>query len=51
MEETMRHVMEAASSINAKLVVLNERAGNINQVREASDSNHATRELLVERQS
>jgi methyl-accepting chemotaxis protein WspA len=32
MEETMRHVMEAASSINAKLVVLNERAGNINQV-------------------
>jgi methyl-accepting chemotaxis protein WspA len=32
MEGTMRHVMEAAGSINAKLAVLNERAGNINQV-------------------
>jgi len=32
MEETMRHVMDAASSINAKLAVLNEKAGNINQV-------------------
>ncbi len=32
MEETMRHVVEAASSINDKLVVLNEKAGNINQV-------------------
>lgn len=32
MEDTMRHVMEAASSINAKLVVLNEKASNINQV-------------------
>jgi methyl-accepting chemotaxis protein len=32
MEETMKQVMEAASSINAKLVVLNEKAGNINQV-------------------
>jgi methyl-accepting chemotaxis protein WspA len=32
MEETMRQVMEAAGSINAKLVVLNEKAGNINQV-------------------
>ncbi len=32
MEGTMRHVMEAASSINAKLAVLNEKAGNINQV-------------------
>ena len=32
MEETMRHVMEAASSINGKLVVLSEKAGNINQV-------------------
>jgi methyl-accepting chemotaxis protein WspA len=32
MEETMRHVMEAAGSINAKLAVLNEKAGNINQV-------------------
>jgi len=28
----MRHVMDAASSINAKLAVLNEKAGNINQV-------------------
>jgi methyl-accepting chemotaxis protein WspA len=32
MEDTMRHVMEAAGSINAKLAVLNEKAGNINQV-------------------
>lgn len=32
MEETMGRVMAAAASINAKLVVLNEKAGNINQV-------------------
>jgi methyl-accepting chemotaxis protein WspA len=32
MEATMRHVMEAAGSINAKLGVLNERAGGITQV-------------------
>ena len=32
MEETMRHVTDAAGSINAKLAVLNEKAGNINQV-------------------
>ena len=32
MEETMRHVMEAAGSINGKLTVLNEKAANINQV-------------------
>jgi methyl-accepting chemotaxis protein WspA len=32
MEETMTHVMDAAASINAKLAVLNEKAGNINQV-------------------
>jgi methyl-accepting chemotaxis protein WspA len=32
MEETMRHVMDAAGSISAKLAVLNEKAGNINQV-------------------
>lgn len=32
MEETMRHVMEAAGAINAKLAVLSEKAGNINQV-------------------
>jgi methyl-accepting chemotaxis protein WspA len=32
MEETMRHVMDAAASINAKLAVLNEKAGNIGQV-------------------
>ncbi|MCX5493300.1 methyl-accepting chemotaxis protein [Kaistia dalseonensis] len=32
MEETMRRVMEAASAINAKLAVLSEKAGNINQV-------------------
>lgn len=32
MAETMQHVMDATGSINAKLVVLNEKAGNINQV-------------------
>lgn len=32
MEETMQQVMEAAGSINAKLAVLNERAGDINQM-------------------
>jgi len=32
MEETMRQVMDAAGSINAKLAVLNEKAGTINQV-------------------
>jgi methyl-accepting chemotaxis protein WspA len=32
MEATMRQVAEAATSINAKLVVLNEKATNINQV-------------------
>jgi methyl-accepting chemotaxis protein WspA len=32
MEGTMHHVMDAAGSINAKLAVLNEKAGNINQV-------------------
>ncbi|WP_206002442.1 methyl-accepting chemotaxis protein [Paraburkholderia antibiotica] len=32
MEETMRHVMEAAGSVNAKLAILNEKAGNITQV-------------------
>lgn len=32
MEETMRHVMDAAGSINAKLAVLNEKASGINQV-------------------
>ena len=32
MEGTMRHVMEAAASINAKLAVLNEKAGGITQV-------------------
>jgi methyl-accepting chemotaxis protein WspA len=32
MEETMRQVMAAAGSINAKLAVLNEKASNINQV-------------------
>jgi methyl-accepting chemotaxis protein WspA len=32
MEDTMGRVMEAAASINAKLAVLNEKAGNINQV-------------------
>jgi methyl-accepting chemotaxis protein WspA len=32
MEATMRQVMEASSSINTKLAVLNEKAGNINHV-------------------
>lgn len=32
MEETMRQVMDAAGSINARLAVLNEKAGNITQV-------------------
>ena len=32
MEETMRHVTEAAGSVNAKLAILNEKATNINQV-------------------
>ena len=32
MEDTMHQVMDAAGSINAKLAVLNEKAGNINQV-------------------
>ena len=32
MEATMRHVMEAAGAINAKLAILSEKAGNINQV-------------------
>jgi methyl-accepting chemotaxis protein WspA len=32
MEETMTHVMEAAASINNKLGVLNEKAGDINQL-------------------
>jgi methyl-accepting chemotaxis protein WspA len=32
MQATMEHVMDAATSINAKLAVLNEKAGNINQV-------------------
>jgi methyl-accepting chemotaxis protein WspA len=32
MEETMRHVVEAAGSINARLSVLNEKAGGITQV-------------------
>jgi methyl-accepting chemotaxis protein WspA len=32
MEETMRRVIDAASSINAKLAVLSEKAGNISQV-------------------
>ncbi|HEX3382304.1 MAG TPA: methyl-accepting chemotaxis protein [Paraburkholderia sp.] len=32
MEDTMRHVMEAAGSVNAKLAILNEKASNINQV-------------------
>lgn len=32
MEDTMRLVMEAGSTINSKLSVLNEKAGNINQV-------------------
>lgn len=32
MEETMHQVMDATGSINAKLAVLNEKAGNITQV-------------------
>ena len=32
MEDTMRHVTQAATSISGKLTVLNEKAGNINQV-------------------
>lgn len=32
MEDTMRHVMDAAGSVNAKLAILNEKASNINQV-------------------
>jgi methyl-accepting chemotaxis protein WspA len=32
MEETMRRVMDAAGSINAKLAVLSDKAGNISQV-------------------
>jgi len=32
MEDAMRHVMEAAGSVNGKLGILNEKAGNINQV-------------------
>jgi len=32
MEGTMRHIMEAAGAINARLAVLNEKAGNINQI-------------------
>lgn len=32
MEETMRTVMEAAGSVNAKLSILNDKAVNINQV-------------------
>jgi methyl-accepting chemotaxis protein WspA len=32
MEDTMRRVMEAATSINGKLAVLSEKAGNISQV-------------------
>ena len=32
MEETMHNVMEAAGSVNAKLAILNEKAGNITQV-------------------
>ena len=32
MEETMARVMEAAGAINAKLAILNEKAGNISQV-------------------
>ncbi|HSV72025.1 MAG TPA: methyl-accepting chemotaxis protein [Methylibium sp.] len=32
MESTMRAVMDASASINAKLTVLNEKAGNIGQV-------------------
>ena len=32
MEGTMRHIMEASGSINARLAVLSEKAGNINTV-------------------
>ncbi|WP_284314864.1 methyl-accepting chemotaxis protein [Labrys miyagiensis] len=32
MEATMRHVVDAAAAINAKLAVLSEKAGNINQM-------------------
>lgn len=32
MEDTMHNVMEAAGSVNAKLAILNEKAGNITQV-------------------
>ena len=32
MEDTMHQVVQAAGSINSKLAVLNEKAGNINQV-------------------
>ncbi|WP_017233683.1 MULTISPECIES: methyl-accepting chemotaxis protein [unclassified Pandoraea] len=32
MEDAMRHVVEAAGSVNGKLGILNEKAGNINQV-------------------
>ena len=32
MEDTMRHVMDAAGTFNTKLAVLNEKAGNISQV-------------------
>lgn len=32
MESSMHQVMDAAGSVNAKLAILNERAGNINQV-------------------
>lgn len=32
METTMKQVMEAAGAINAKLAILSEKAGNINQV-------------------
>ncbi|MGJ7541739.1 methyl-accepting chemotaxis protein [Variovorax sp. LT1R16] len=32
MEDTMRNVVDAAGSVNGKLAVLNEKAGNINQV-------------------
>ncbi len=32
MEDAMRHVVDAAGSVNGKLGILNEKAGNINQV-------------------
>ncbi|UCJ18799.1 methyl-accepting chemotaxis protein [Pseudomonas sp. MM211] len=32
MEDTMHHVMSAAELVNAKLAILNEKAGNINHV-------------------